>query len=618
MPTISDAKPGRRLSTTFHWRFQSPAEKIWPLLADTERFNEAAKLPRYRVEETPRADGGVDSRAEAEIGPLRLRWREAPTNWIANEWFRIHRDFENGPMRALTATLRLFPDGDGCRGEYQLDVVPRIAFGAGLWVKRFFASTRADFDKLTREADAFACGATEVEFDTPAPTLEPGGREKLSASARRVGDALGRSDLATALAAFIAERPEIDARKIRPLELARRWRVAQRDAVELCLQAVRDEMLGMRWDLLCPRCQVAKAAAASLDQLPDAAHCPSCNIEFGRDYSRNVELAFFPSRAIRPVDDREFCASGPRTTPHVVAQITAPAGATRRIALGLAQGGYRLRTLEAGGAVEIDWRGGAFPDLVATQVDGVTDVHAAPASAPGGVALRNDTPHPRTFVIEELGWRRDALTMERATTLQKFDDLFSDQILRPGDHLEIDHLAFLFVDLTGSTALYQDAGDAEAFALVREFFAVVGAAIREQEGVLVKTVGDAVHAAFASPRRALDCALAIQRQLAGRAAEASRTVAAKIGLHAGRSIAVTLNGRLDYYGSAVNKAARLADQAAADEIVLSEEIAVDPGVAPALEGAALRPDSRALKGFAAPVDFYRLAIGSSDQNDAAA
>src|SRR3546814_3952953 len=70
---------------------------------------------------------------------------------------------------------------------------------------------------------------------------------------------------------------------------------------ELCLQGVRSGLLTMRWDLLCPRCRVAKAAVPALDQLPKGAHCPTCNIDYERDFSRNVELSFLPAPAVRPL-----------------------------------------------------------------------------------------------------------------------------------------------------------------------------------------------------------------------------------------------------------------------------------------------------------------------------
>ena len=57
---------GRRRSRTFVWRFENPVEKIWPILSDTDRFNEAAGLPKSDIEERPRADGGHGDRRDQQ------------------------------------------------------------------------------------------------------------------------------------------------------------------------------------------------------------------------------------------------------------------------------------------------------------------------------------------------------------------------------------------------------------------------------------------------------------------------------------------------------------------------------------------------------------------------
>ena len=47
------------LFRSWTWTFDLPPEKLWPVLADTNRFNEAMGLPPYALQETPRADGTV-------------------------------------------------------------------------------------------------------------------------------------------------------------------------------------------------------------------------------------------------------------------------------------------------------------------------------------------------------------------------------------------------------------------------------------------------------------------------------------------------------------------------------------------------------------------------------
>jgi len=75
---------------------------------------------------------------------------------------------------------------------------------------------------------------------------------------------------------------------------------------------------------------------------------------------------------------------------------------------------------------------------------------------------------------------------------------------------------------------------------------------------------------------------------------------------------VTLNGRLDYFGATVNKAARLQGASTGGDIVLSEEMAADPQVAALLAERPAQRETAQLKGFAAPVPFLRLKSAAGD------
>jgi class 3 adenylate cyclase len=143
---------------------------------------------------------------------------------------------------------------------------------------------------------------------------------------------------------------------------------------------------------------------------------------------------------------------------------------------------------------------------------------------------------------------------------------------------------------------------------VRDHFAFLGAIVRRHNGALVKTIGDAIMAAFAAPGDALAAALDIQRELGSFNDREARPLAIKVGLHEGPCIAVTLNGRLDYFGTTVNMAARLQGQSEGGDIVLSEAVAEDPAVAALLPGLDYRAETTTLKGFDAPVAFRRVRV----------
>jgi class 3 adenylate cyclase len=124
--------------------------------------------------------------------------------------------------------------------------------------------------------------------------------------------------------------------------------------------------------------------------------------------------------------------------------------------------------------------------------------------------------------------------------------------------LKITSLTFLFTDLKGSTELYERVGDLAAFDLVRAHFRVLDEIVAAEAGAVVKTIGDAVMAAFPTPDRAISAALRMREAMrelhTGRHGE---DLLLKIGIDQGPCLAVLLNDRQDYFGQTVNIAARV-------------------------------------------------------------
>ena len=158
----------------------------------------------------------------------------------------------------------------------------------------------------------------------------------------------------------------------------------------------------------------------------------------------------------------------------------------------------------------------------------------------------------------------------------------------------------LFTDLKDSTRLYREVGDATAFGHVMNHFDVLKSVIAEHDGALVKTIGDAVMAVFRQPSAGLKAMLFVQQRLAN-PPDGQQALNLKAGLHVGPCIAVTLNERLDYFGSTVNLAARLEGQSTGEDIVISSAVYADPAVRAFLgetgNGVALRRFEVSLKGF---------------------
>jgi class 3 adenylate cyclase len=590
------------LERRWSWDFDLAPEALWPVLADTPRFNEAAGFPRYELQETAQPDGSVERVGRAKVGPLTLSWDEGDFDFVENHRFEQLRRFHWGPAKSLLARLELERISGGTRVYWGVKVEPRNAFWALLLRLFWLPPTQKRIDHLVRDGGAFARGERERPFDIDPPTFSKAGRERLAALRDKLDD-----PLAPALAKYLETGTDMDVARIRPKTLARAWGVPERAVTEVCLNATKAGMLEMRWDLLCPRCRGAKVVASSLDALPQGAHCSSCNVDYGRNFAKNVEVTFRCAPSIRFVGVGGFCLTSPIFTPHVRVQQRLTPGEVREIVAELGPGAWRVRTLEAGGEVDFDFDGGAFPEVIL--IDGAVRLGARHEK----LVLRNGGKITRTVVIETREWVRDALTAHEVTTMQSFRDLFGEETLRPGDEVGIDQVTLMFTDLKGSTALYSRLGDAPAYGLVREHFAVLTGVVRRNDGAIVKTIGDAVMAAFADPADAVRAALQMHRDVAEFNERTGwDAIVLKVGLHAGPCIAVTLNDRLDYFGTTVNLAARLQDRSEGEDLILSANLLDDPAVAPLLEGLPLGAEVARIKGFDKPVNYLRLRLRSHE------
>src|SRR5204863_9118520 len=110
------------------------------------------------------------------------------------------------------------------------------------------------------------------------------------------------------------------------------------------------------------------------------------------------------------------------------------------------------------------------------------------------------------------------------------------EALRPGGEISLGKLTVLFTDFNSATGLYREIGDATAFGRVMNHFDVLKEVIAEEEGALVKTIGDAVMAVFREPACALKAMLRAQQRLASPPAGMDPLIL-KAGIHVGPCIA---------------------------------------------------------------------------------
>jgi class 3 adenylate cyclase len=199
------------------------------------------------------------------------------------------------------------------------------------------------------------------------------------------------------------------------------------------------------------------------------------------------------------------------------------------------------------------------------------------------------------------------LSAKRLLSTDTFRRLFRAETPGDGEGLAVKDLTYLFTDLKGSTAMYDEAGDGTAYNLVRLHFEALGRAVADNNGVIVKTVGDAVMATFVEPANAVSAAQAMLENIEEFNSSMSTVLELKIGIHRGHSIAVSLNDRLDYFGQNVNIAARTQQQADGGQILISGEVLSDEGVSELLAETTPVQVTGLMKGIAEEIPVYRLA-----------
>jgi class 3 adenylate cyclase/tetratricopeptide (TPR) repeat protein len=137
----------------------------------------------------------------------------------------------------------------------------------------------------------------------------------------------------------------------------------------------------------------------------------------------------------------------------------------------------------------------------------------------------------------------------------------------------------LFTDVEGSTDMRTRLGDEAADELLRLHEEIVRERVSKHEGREIKSLGDGYMVAFSSPRKAISCAIEIQRALEDRnLSDPGRELRIRIGINAGE---VTEKAG-DLFGAAVNAAARIAGKARGGQILVANVVKDLAGVRPDL------------------------------------
>ncbi len=579
-------------------RVAAPPAAVFEALGDSDRLDRVLGLPAAVFATERGADGLPVRVGRARMGAVHFVWEEPPYEWNAPRWLYGRRRFRAGPVAEGGLCVRVEP-APGGESEVALAVWgrprswllrlagPLLARDTRRRLRRLLAGLQAaaggSARALTEAAEAVASAAERIRVD----------REALDRRAAEAVRAGASEAVVRTLVAAIATWPDVRVAPLRAHVLAAAAGVSTKATLSDLLVATTAGLVVLSWQVDCPACKVAAAHADDLGVVGRSVHCEVCEVSYGVDFADHVEAVFRPHPAVRPERLAVRCASSPAFRPHVRAQVRVPAGGRRTIVRPSGTGRLRVRTMQRPRAVEVD---ASRPAQVVVRV-GADALQAVVAEAPADEAVClsfEGGPRDEVLLVETVHAGTERATGRLVATVPAFYGLFGAEAARAGLSLDVGRMAILFTDLTGSTALYDRIGDAAAFEVVQAHFDTAQSAVESAGGAVVKTIGDAVMAAFDRLEEAVSAAEVIVRDTRRRFAD--KGLAVRAGVCEGPMLVVDANGRVDYFGTTVNLAARFEGTARAGEIVLAASALDRPAVAALAAAHPVRRFETALKG----------------------
>jgi class 3 adenylate cyclase len=392
----------------------------------------------------------------------------------------------------------------------------------------------------------------------------------------------------SALESWIKETSALERMRINPYIVAAAQQRPVRSLVAEFLKGAHVGLFDLNWEIHCAHCNMITEHLARLSDATERSVCPMCQFSFSADFSDRVEVTFSLNRAIEDIGLPPFCSPPPILQSRY--NLVCSLGQTSSAVVTLEPGIYRyfcpitltkgilkvegepLHEVQEINLTQLSGRAFDLQDLT-LRPGPIRIVLTNRGHDVSGLYLHSDV-LPGELPLSELPQRLTGLEVIHYPEYQRF---FSDRVLSARERMRIASVTVVFTDLTGSTRMYEQIGDPDAYNLVRDHFEILTRSVEKYGGVLIKTIGDAVMASFLSNRAALLAMDESMQQLRqyNQQLSGERRIHLRAGIHRGTAILVTLNDQIDYFGRTINKAARIQSVARGDELSVSAEVYED-------------------------------------------
>jgi len=496
-------------------------------------------------------------------------------------------------------------------------------------------------------------------MSSPSPIDESVLRQRL---AELAGAGSWEPRVLTALENFIRAADDYDLFRINPLQYASTAGLSDTDALELFIHAAKVGLFEMDWQLLCAYCPQVAGSFRELDKVHGRFQCEFCNANNDVALDDYIQVTFTLCGKIRDnifLHPQALSVEDYYLRYHFAKGFKPPHGMTPEQVIAMLSRKFVDIEAHRQQTFEFDLPAGRFEVLDLSHnllfvlfVDGETTEPQETRIQldDGRFVVPNRPTGPRDMVLGDgrFSFRQVAdarpgkhrieidnrmhergrfwiiqyppgfephlveyepfLSGKRLLITPAFRELYKTELVNEGEGLAVNDLTYLFTALKGSTPLYDAVGDVKAYFMVRQHFEILNKVVLQRSGIIVKTIGDAIMAAFERPQDAVRAGMQMVEELSEFNRTVSPPLALKVGIHKGRSIAVALNDRIDYFGQDVNVAARLQGVAGGNEVCISQEVMEASGVGEIVNTHRVSPDYVHLRGVGEKAEINRVAI----------
>lgn len=618
---------GEEKPMDFLWNFDldAPLDKLWEYLIDTSSFNKRMGLPPIHYEEK---NGRMYGRTKN--AGFNLEWEEVPWEWEYCKTLSNSRIYSKGFAKYVRSRYLVSPLSNNSTrllvyfgwipknkiGEYVLKFgMPKINKDYQLVLdsivddikkgqKSFSEMSLGSNSDLKSDSLSILSSGSISESDSnlrsdrninPVSNLRDSMNEDTMEKIQEIKANFIKQEfdenLIDNLLNFVINGSEEDLHRIQIKKIAHQLNLSFQEILRFALYGCKNGLFTLSWDLICPHCRGVRNELKNLGDIPSEANCDVCDIDFSTTAKNSVEITFHVHPSIREIQKRFYCAAEPATKKHIYFQKIIEPQSTYKTNLTLDLGMYRIRSgnsksyslLEIASSSEKSATKNSLPanilesndnhhqtdiyPLLKFNTEKLTDMEFNSTNIQFEIYNPKDRPLP--FVVENRDEDQFALRPGDLLNFKEFRDLFSEESIATGITLDIGVQNVLFTDIVGSTQLYQKYGDSKAFSEVRKHFVEIYRIIEDHNGVVVKTIGDAVMASFSDPIQSFKSGVAIQDFFQN--PRNSDLLRIRISIHSGTCLAVNFNNGIDYFGNTVNYASKLQNYADQGDIVISQE-----------------------------------------------